>query len=149
MGLLHLHARDPDHHTFETQSWMFDCSEKVREGRRGRNCNTDEARKQGAAIERESVAELVEVACEEVEEDKRSWFMFYGDLVREVVRMTLGKARGEEPEWVDDLVGILGRVVGIPFKTHGWLSRRSEKGHWRSSAGRMNWNERTEIRGRK
>ena len=91
MGLLHLQGRDPDHHMVETQSWMFDCSEKVGEGRRGRNCNTDEARMQGAATERESVAEVVQAAREEVEEDKRSWFMFYGDLVREVVRMRPGK----------------------------------------------------------
>ena len=116
VGLLHLHARDPDHHTFETQSWMFDCSEKVREGRRGRNCNTDEARKQGAATERESVAEVVQAAREEVEEDKTPWFMFCGDLVEEIVRLTLDEFRGEQ---LDDLVGILGRVVGIPFKTHG------------------------------
>jgi len=40
------------------------------------------------------VAGVVETAREEAEEDKRSWCVFRGDLVREIARMALRKHRG-------------------------------------------------------
>ena len=55
----------------------------------------------------------METAREKDEEDKRSWRVFCGDLVREVARIALRKDRDSR---VDNSIRILGRVAGIPLK---------------------------------
>ena len=85
---------------------------------------------------------MVETAREEAEEDKRSWGVLRGDLVREIARMALRKDRGPQ---VDNSIGILGRVVGIPLKQDviGYLGdvrkdlRRSSAVHMDSSLDRV------------
>ena len=54
------------------------------------------------------MAEVVETPREE-DEDKRSWRVFRGDLVREIARMALRKGRGLG---VDNSIGILSRPCG-------------------------------------
>lgn len=86
---------------------------------------------------------MVETAHEEAEEDKRSWRVLRGDLVREIARMVLRRDRGPR---VDNSIGILGRVVGIPLKQDviGYLGdvrkdlrRSSAAVHMDSSLDRM------------
>ena len=136
VDLLRLQGHDPDRRTVETELWRFDCSERVGEGRGGRqHCKMGQAQKRCAAAEREPVAGAVEIAREEVEEDKRSRRVLRGDLVREIVRMVLRKDRGLR---VDNSIGILLRVVDIPLREDviGDLGGvRRDLG--RSSAGQM------------
>jgi len=88
------------------------------------------------------VAAVVETAREEAGEDKRSWRVFRGDLVREIARMVLRKDRGSR---VDNSIGILGRVEGIPLNEDaiGYLGgvrkdlRRSSVVHTDSSLDRV------------
>lgn len=56
---------------------------------------------------------MVRTAHREVEENKRSWCAFRGDLVKDIARMAVRKDRGPR---VDNSIGVLRLWVGIPLK---------------------------------
>ena len=70
---------------------------------------------------------VVETAREK-DEDKRSWLVFRGDLVREIARMALRKDRGPRVDSPDRCSWPCG---GYPVERgHGWSSWGCEKGSW-------------------
>jgi hypothetical protein len=83
---------------------------------------------QGAAVEREPVAGVVRTAREEVEENKRSWCAFRGDLVENIARIAVRKDRGPR---VDNSIGVLRRVGRYPVeRIRNWSSWECERGCW-------------------